>query len=259
MNAHQDPVAQVDADAQSGHEPDASPPPPAPARNWWLSLRRRAGEVAIVTVGILIAFALDAWWDSRAQAREEQIHLRALVSDMQQNVTALKALLETEEKIMAGSRELLERARAEPVRADAPLQELFNQVFNSGRYDPVMGAYEALVNSGGLTLIRDETVRAALAGFAAKVRGRYTESWSDEHYFAFAREFAGRVMLMHAREMDAAAREQVLREMLREPRFQEHLAMRYYSERDMASRYRYLHEQAEQLLSQLQEQVQDLD
>ncbi len=262
MNTHQDPVAQSSADVAASPEAVAPPTPPTPPRarrDWWKALTRRLGEIGIVTAGILIAFALDAWWDSRSQDEQEQVHLRALVGDMQQNVAALKTLLETEEGIMASSQDLLKRARTQAVRDDGSLTPLFNQVFNSGRYDPVMGAYEALINSGGLTLIRDEPLRAALAEFAAKVRGRYTESWSDEHYFAFARDFAGRLMLMHAQEVDEAAREQALRQMLSDSRFQEHLAMRFYSERDMVNRYRYLLEQAEQLLAQLQKHAQQLD
>ena len=98
-----------------------------------------------------------------------------------------------------------------------------------------MGAHEALVNSGRLTLIRQEALRAALAEFAAKVGGQYTESWSEEHYFAFAREFAG----------------------LRDRRFQEHLALRYYSERDVANKYRGLLQKAEAVLAQVRAQVRD--
>lgn len=222
----------------------------------WKSLARTLGEIAIVTAGILIAFALDAWWSNRVTADREQIHLRALASDFEQNVAALRALIKTEEDVMSSSQDLFKLARAPAPSATTSLVELMNRVFNSSRYEPVMGAYEALVNSGGLILIRDESLRAALAEFAARVDGEYAETWSNEHYFAFAREFGARFML-HSwdAETGAVADEHGLEQMLRNPRFQEHLAVRYYSERDMARKYRALLQQAEGVLVQLRAQL----
>jgi hypothetical protein len=221
-------------------KPEREEPLPV-ARPRWKRLAGALGEIAIVTAGILIAFALDAWWDNRVTAEREQIHLRALASDFQQNVELLRRLIKTEDDIMSGSRALLELARAEQPVEKPALVGLMRRVFNSGRYQPVMGAYEALVNSGGLMLIRDESLRAALAEFAARVDGKYTETWSNEHYFAFARR--------------GKADERVLEEMLRNPRFHEQLAMRFYSERDLGREYRALLEQAENVLTQLREQL----
>jgi hypothetical protein len=220
-----------------------------------MPVAKRLGEIAIVTAGILLAFALDAWWDSRATAEHEQIHLRALASDMQQNVAALDTLVTMEEKIIANSQALLSiapRLRTEPVRAVRPLVE---QVFNSSRYEPVTGAYEALINSGGLTLIRDEKLRAALADFAASVRGQYAEHWSEQHYLSFSRDYGGRMLLITVQRADALTAEKEYRQMLGERRFQEHLAMRYYSERDMLRKYRALFGKAQALLVQLRAQV----
>ncbi|MGH7469812.1 MAG: hypothetical protein ACRENP_17830 [Longimicrobiales bacterium] len=42
---------------------------------------------------ILLAFALDAWWDQRAEARTVTAHLHALRSDFQQNVTRLQSFI----------------------------------------------------------------------------------------------------------------------------------------------------------------------
>jgi hypothetical protein len=43
--------------------------------------------------------------------------------------------------------------------------------------------------------------------------------------------------------------------MLRNPRFHQHLAMRYYAERDLAREYRELLQRAESVLTQLQAQL----
>jgi hypothetical protein len=248
-----DPPPPVETPAETETKTETTKPPAA--RRRWRRFARAPGEIAIVTAGILIAFALDAWWDNRATAEREQIHLRALASDFEQNVELLRVMIRTEDEIMSGSRALLELGPAtEPVEEKA-LVEMMSRVFNSNRYEPVMGAYEALVNSGGLMLIRDESLRAALAGFAARVDGKYTEIWSNEHYFTFAREFGAPFTLYSWDVERGKADARVLEEMLRNPRFHQHLAMRYYAERDLAREYRELLQRAESVLTQLQAQL----
>jgi hypothetical protein len=235
--------------------PEREAPPVVRPR--WTGFAKALGEIAIVTAGILIAFALDAWWDNRATAEREQIHLRALASDFQQNVELLRVLIKTEDDVMSGSRALLELAEAQEPIERKTLVELMGRVFNSNRYEPVMGAYEALVNSGGLMLIRDEPLRAALAEFAARVEGTDAEVWSNEHYFAFAREFGASFALYSWNGERGEADARVLEEMLSNPRFHQHLAMRYYSERDLARDYRELLRQSVSVLTQLQAQLRE--
>jgi hypothetical protein len=231
-------------------------PQRTPVRRMQLTLLRALGEIGIVTVGILIAFALDAWWDDRSMARQEQIHLRALASDFQQNIDSLKKLVELERQVAASSRELLLRAQAEQPASSEPLSKLVADVFNSARYEPVMGAYEALVNSAGLTLIQDDSLRAALAQFAARVDDQYAERWSNELYFAFAREFGGRIVLGFESKSEVE-REREFHELLRDPQFQGHLALRYSGERDVAHTYGDLLQQAEAVLNQVRKQIEE--
>jgi hypothetical protein len=250
-----EPLPEVETKVETKAEPNASRTEHPVGRRRWRRLARALGEIAIVTAGILIAFALDAWWDNRATAEREQIHLRALVSDFEKNVASLQTLIKIEDDVMSGSRALLELARAAQPVEKKSLVELMNRVFNSSRYEPVMGAYEALVNSGGLMLIRDESLRAALAEFSARVEGRYAEAWSSEHYFAFVREFGASYTLYTWDKERGKPDERVLEQMLRNPRFHEHLAMRYYSERDLAREYRQLQQQATGVLTQLRAQL----
>ena len=205
---------------------------------------RLLAEIAVVVLGILIAFGLEAAWERRGTRADERAHLRALASDFAQNVERLQRHVEQEERISARSRELLTLARSpEPAPTDSVFK-LLGGVFNSGRYEPVTGAYEALVNSAGLTLIRDDSLRASLAEFHSRVNGRYAERFSDELYFAFVRDFAGQLpffvdALSNTRDSAAYA------SLLSNPKFREYLALRYLSERDVARHYRELLLQAE--------------
>lgn len=121
-------------------------------------------EMLVVVASILIAFSLDAWWTQRADERTGAAHLRALQSDFAQNVSRLKVHIEREERVADASRRLLLVATSPTTPSpEDSMSNLLGQVFNSGRFDPVMGAYEAVVNSGGLAQIADDSLRLALA------------------------------------------------------------------------------------------------
>jgi hypothetical protein len=212
--------------------------------------------MAVVVASILIAFSLDAWWSRRAEQRTETAHLRALRSDFEQNVSRLKVQIGREERIAAASRRLLLIAMSPTMRSpDDSVSGLLGQVFNSGRFDPVMGAYEAVVNSGGLSQVHDDSLRLALADFASLLEGRYLEHFADALYFDFIRGFTGQLGFSAAvlasdslAAPGARAAALSVRELLRDPEFREHLALRYSAENDVASWYRGLLAKAERVL-----------
>ena len=212
-------------------------------------------EMLAVVASILIAFSLDAWWSQRAQARTEQAHLRALRSDFEQNVSRLKELIEREERIADASRRLLlVSVSPETPAPEDSVRNLIGQVLNSTRFDPVMGAYEAVVSSGGLAQIRQDSLRLALADFASWLNGRYNERYSDELYFDFVRSFTGQLGLtaaVVASDSSAAAQAGTIAQhgLLRDPKFREHLALRYLAEQGVAGAYKGLLEKAEEVLN----------
>jgi hypothetical protein len=214
-------------------------------RSGWVSYAVR--ETAIVTIGILIAFALNAWWEGHKQDREEAKHLRALSSDFERNAEALKSLVKLEEEIAVASLALIQ---PNPPTDDEAMRKAIGRVFSSGRFEPVMGAYEGLVNASGLTLISDDGLRADLASFAASVSNPYGERMSNDLYFAFTREFVGKLQLaeMILEQPTSAER---YRELLSDPRFREHLALRFAAERDVGRYYNELLKTCERINASL--------
>jgi len=212
-----------------------------PRHDW----ERLVLEIVVVVAGILIAFALDSWWDSRGEAARERAHLRALRGDFVQNVERLDQAAARQEGIVRASRQLLALSRTDgPVAVDS-VRSLVGRVLNSGRFGPVMGAYEAVVNTGGLAQIRDDSLRSALAEFASNLGVRYTEEYSNSLYFPFIREYAGRLgFLWNDRPADGSdptslqSEDREFLELLRDPRFQGQVALRAYAERDVAGYYR---------------------
>ena len=217
-------------------------------RSGWPLYALRA--TAIDTVGILVAFGLDAWWDHRNELREEKKHLRALEGDFKRNVADLKMLIRDEQQISASSLEALKIARGD--RPADKVHIVLSEVFNSRRFDPVMGAYEALVNSGGLAVLSDDELRAVLAAFAAQVNTRYSERFSDELYFSFIRDFIGRLQLSSS-VLGATVSPASYSELLADSKFQEYLALRYATERDVAVCYQELLRLCDEIVSRLEQ------
>jgi len=227
---------------------------PSPGRKRWRAI---ATEIAIVVAGILIAFALDSWWDRRNDARREIPHLLALHADFQENLERLRRHIARGERTMEDSRSLLRLMRAGPLPPADSVANLFGQIFNSAQFDPATGAYDAIVGAGDFALIRDDTLRHALTGFAASIRTRDHERFAEQVYLALIGELAGRLRWLDwpgdAAQLDAAARRPLdVAALIRDPRFEDHLAMRMLSTRDVARQYGGLAFQAEQILATIE-------
>src|SRR5512135_117904 len=94
-------------------------------------------ELAMVVLGILIAFALNSWWEGREAAQRRRAHLQALERDFQENVTRLDALTTFEAGVADASARLLALAgRPAPLPADTALA-LVGRVFSSQHFEAV--------------------------------------------------------------------------------------------------------------------------
>jgi hypothetical protein len=216
---------------------------------WWA-----VREISIVVAGVLIAFALNAWWIEREALRNEQVHLRSLVTDFERNVGSLQALIQRQERVAKASVDLLRLARTERATSSDRIRPLRGQVLSSVRFEPVMRAYDALLNSAGLTLIRDDEPRSSRAAFAARLNGRDSERVSDELYFSLIRDFAGRLGIGDEVLADRKA-STLSSSLLADAKFQEYLALRHTAESAVASQYRGFLGVAETVLAELRSQV----
>jgi hypothetical protein len=215
-----------------------------------------AGEIFIVVAGVLIAFALNAWWAERSARIEEQTHLRALIRDFEENVGVFGELITRARRTSDASLELLQLARKQPDTDPAVVGSMIGPVFSSYRKKPALDAYEALASSGGLTLIRDEKLRAALAGFADRSSEPYQERFSDEVYLAFTNRYIGQMQIAAGVAGDAA-QPKSFADLLSDAAFQEHLAYRYVLERNVVSHYEDRLSEARDVLEQLRSQLDD--
>lgn len=179
-----DGTAAPPADSLSGHRPgldadeasegretlswedlDAQDEPPA----WQPRFQWFAAQITVVVSGVLIALALNAWWAARQDAARAQAYLHQLSSDLGET----ERLMRTSDDFLGpterGIRRLLQSFGEDVPPADSVLHWIDVGLLTDLPH-PVLGTAEALVATGDLALIRDDSLRIAIATYLDETR-----------------------------------------------------------------------------------------
>lgn len=140
-------------------------------------------EVLLLALGVALALAADAWNDARLERREEASYLEALRNDFLATRENLQATLDFTTEVRDNNLAFIE-ALSSP-RGSIPDDSLavFTELaFTVEFYEPVLGTYRDMVNSGKLELLRDDSLRLELAQFEIEFEGVQLvveESWNQ--------------------------------------------------------------------------------
>ncbi len=123
-------------------------------------------EGLVIILSILMAFGIDAWWSARQARVEEREAIAQLATDFRSNAARLDTIRSMHEAALEASYEILARAgmRGEP-RGDQRTAELVWHSLRAWTYAPVLGGINSLVQSGQLDLLRNDSLRVAVAGW----------------------------------------------------------------------------------------------
>ena len=150
----------------------------------------RRGFVELVTVvgGILIAFALDAWWDRQVSRRWELDQLRSLREEFTENLDGLDPVVESHWSAARRLEAILAFAAssAPGTRTSFP-DTILGSLIGWRTSDISLGTLDALLASGKLSEIQSAELRSRLAGWQARV----DDAQEDE---ALARDFVEYVL-----------------------------------------------------------------
>jgi hypothetical protein len=133
-----------------------------------LPWKRLVAEVVAIVFGILLAFAIDAWWQDRADRQVEAQYLRALRDDLDASLSLLDAADASQQLQTEYLESLLRIDEIDPEPEDVRLW-LREGVFVIGTYQPQLSSLRDLESSGQSQLIRDLALRSALASVAQTV------------------------------------------------------------------------------------------
>ena len=131
---------------------------------------RLAAEGAVIVVSILLAFAVDAWWDRAQETAASRVALAGLTEDFRANQAAagrIRAQLQSFSQAFHVFRDL-------PLERIARLQEdpdsaqfYFAVLWGATSFDSQQGTLDALVSSGNLERVPDAALRAKLLRWTA--------------------------------------------------------------------------------------------
>ncbi|WP_412061322.1 hypothetical protein [Rubrivirga sp. IMCC45206] len=171
---------------------DPAPPPPRPGRPWTILGRLSKAireqnwfavglELVIVVLGVVIGFQVTAWGQERADQDKEQTYLRQLSRDLAETERLAVDLARTMAPLERAPRRL---AQAYFHPEPPPRDSVVHWAAVAPAYweiSPVLGTAEALVSTGDIGLIRDDSLRIAITAYLEKAREniRGWGAWKD--------------------------------------------------------------------------------
>lgn len=133
-------------------------------------VRRIAVEAVVIVGSILLAFALDAWWDDRQEADRIDEVLDAVADEFDREILGLDSIIGVNRGVGAAEKALLDLTG--PGRG-VPGPDTIAALVAAGGvyevYDPSFGAHAALLATGGLERVQDAELRSRLAGWSAEL------------------------------------------------------------------------------------------
>jgi hypothetical protein len=109
-------------------------------------------EGIVIVVSILLAFAIDAWWDDRQKAEEARLQVERVVAELEANIARLKLQIENLNVTTSAGKRFLSKFGPEPEPVTkAEVAELFDKLYSSGTIALNRSASQSFLSSGILT------------------------------------------------------------------------------------------------------------
>ncbi len=162
--------------------------------NWRPKLRWFAAEFLVVVTGILVAFAINAWWQGQQAAASADNYLGLISRDLGDMAANLQELQDYEDSQIEGGLEAYraisanERSPEQLALVSARLQSLTARRTMSA----VDATYTDLINTGNLPLIRNQGLRDQIIGFYEKVEREF--DIHNKNNSAFVDDMFGRLI-----------------------------------------------------------------
>jgi len=160
------------------------------ARPWRFRLKhdslpgRFLFEFVVVVAGVLVALALNAWFQDRQDAKTEASYLARLSGDLERTIADLTVFTAFETRQIEDAA-LVQRAIVElpPTEDTARLSDAMSHLVTRQTMVLKNSTYLDLVNTGHLSLIQDATLRDAIVDFYQVTGQRFEVINRNNAYF----------------------------------------------------------------------------
>ncbi len=149
-------------------------------------------ELVLIVAGILIAIALNSWWNNRIDFDRESDYLAGIVVDINNAGAELEATIRFHQQQVADLQHLLNTIEAGPGGAsEDSLVALSHALIFNSTFEPELATLEELYGAGNLNLIKSAEIRKALTLYQYQLQNNndfndylsQQSSWTIEPFF----------------------------------------------------------------------------
>lgn len=159
--------------------------------------KRLTIEAVAIVASILLAFAIDAWWDYIGDRREEAELLRNLESELENNLKILTDDIEYVENYTEATRRLLAATESDAA-ASLYLESIGTELWETMSWrtsNLSTASLDSAINNGWLALVRDDELRSALSGWPSRLGDMSEEEMFEwRHITERYRPFVGGIV-----------------------------------------------------------------
>jgi hypothetical protein len=131
-----------------------------PRLPWGPRLRWFAAEFLVVVTGVMVALAMNAWWEGLQEKDRQRSYLAGVAAELRATETELGAEIERGQRLF----EKVQQMHHAFFRASPPPMDSLLAWWELDHADPepTIGTLHALIRTGDLRLVRDDSLRHAL-------------------------------------------------------------------------------------------------
>jgi hypothetical protein len=151
---------------------------------------RLTAELVVIVVGVLIALAVDAGWESRQDRSRLAAYLSQIRSDLVATEAALQEAIATDSLARFGAGQLELGLNAHPTAPPDSLDVWLVMTTQASLFHPRSGTVQALVRSADIRLVSDPELHQSLVEYLDAVEAFYR---LDSDLYAIAIQAFGRL------------------------------------------------------------------
>jgi hypothetical protein len=140
--------------------------------------KRIVVEATAIVGSILLAFAIDAWWEERLDQVRATEYLSQVRADSHENILRLTEAIQLEKAQLKATQEILTALRSpDPMTLDSAREWTQFEPGYLWYSDPRLleGAISALVATGEVNLIDDQEIKASLINYLGQMKADMNE------------------------------------------------------------------------------------
>lgn len=131
---------------------------------------RHAAEVIVIVGSILLAFAIDAWWDGRQESIQETETLQFVLDNVRVDISEANNRLESGKIDQLVLQEFYASSPTELTSVSRErASQIFNALYRANTFDASQNSISGLINSGRSNIVRDRELKASFERWSSLV------------------------------------------------------------------------------------------